>query len=153
MTKVYKAMKNSKIILAGSTMILAIAGVFVSKAAKSSHQLHEWTCTSNGKCSASHGVINSATKLGSGATVKIGVNKAHTCTANRQGGRQRREDWIGSRRREDWIGSRRREDRIDGRREGRIDGRRRADRDGQRASGAGRFGRFGFGPAQGRHGV
>ena len=47
--------------------------------------------------------------------------------------------------REDRIGSRRRE--------GRIGGRRCADRDGQRASGVGRFGRFGFGPAQGRHGV
>ena len=75
-------MKNSKIILAGSTLILAIAGAFVSKAARTSHQLRQWTCTGSGKCSASYGVLTHVTKQSGSATVTHNFNKVHTCASN-----------------------------------------------------------------------
>jgi hypothetical protein len=76
-------MKNSKIILAGSTLVLAIAGAFVSKAAKTQKQLTPWSCNAgNALCSHSHAVLNSATVLGNGAVYTLGnFTVAHTCVA------------------------------------------------------------------------
>jgi hypothetical protein len=76
-------MKNSKIILAGSTLVLAIAGAFTSKATRTLHQAIPWSCNAqNNLCSHQHPVINSATLLGNGRVYTLGnFTVAYTCIA------------------------------------------------------------------------
>ena len=72
-------MKNSKVIIAGSTLILSIAGVIVSKASKSQHTARVWTCTMGGMCSSSYGIWRSVTKQESRQTLIVNLTKGHTC--------------------------------------------------------------------------